>query len=187
MRDEDLLEALGLELPRVEKPLVPSAAQEPGLFAQLDTPQGRDLIQTHLKLHFRTKNVRADGNCQFRAIAWWRYGSEEEHRRVRREVYDQLVNDPHILRLGGSGENWFEVDDGVYGPPERCLDDGLFGNHATLQAAANRYHARIVYVDNTGVPQAVDPCDGTPPGEVWYLRWLDHTHYMVFERVGDAY
>ena len=50
----------------------------------------------------QVRPVAADGNCQFRALAWAMYGSDARHRDVRAAVCDYMhVNIKHFIKFIG--------------------------------------------------------------------------------------
>jgi len=91
-----------------------------------------ELLQKH---SVRERAVKADGNCQFRALADQLYGTEEHHAVMREQVVAQLRGDPS--RYSGFVPGRFE---------EYIKDmarDCTWGDHVTLQAAADILGVRI--------------------------------------------
>mmetsp|Transcript_79766 Transcript_79766/g.222028 ORF Transcript_79766/g.222028 Transcript_79766/m.222028 type:complete len:180 (-) Transcript_79766:86-625(-) len=88
----------------------------------------------------RERVVAADGNCQFRALADQLYGSEEHHAQMRSQVCAQLRACPD--RYAGFVPERFE------GYVARMERDGTWGDHVTLQAAADALGVKInVFTD----------------------------------------
>jgi len=89
-------------------------------------------LDTRLKLYgLREKVVRGDGNCQFRAIADQLFRDEERHAECRAVVINQLRRAaeeyaPYVP------ENYDEY-------VETMSKDTTWGDHITLQAAADAY------------------------------------------------
>lgn len=134
----------------------------------------------YLKACYKEHRIRADGNCQFRALAFL-LGNESTHESIRQKLCNVLQAGVGLARpADAEGDNWFEVGDGSYGPIDLCRKDGQWGNYQTLQAAAHLYDVRIVYVDDGGTPVALEPRDTSESGKVWFLRWHNHYHYSVF-------
>jgi len=79
--------------------------------------------------------VRGDGNCLFRALADQLYGSENHHGALRAQVVDQLK---------ASQEHYSVVIPGRFDAYlAEMAQDGSWGDHVTLQAAADAFGKRI--------------------------------------------
>ncbi|KAJ3693103.1 hypothetical protein LUZ60_012198 [Juncus effusus] len=82
--------------------------------------------------------VQGDGNCQFRALSDQFYRSPEHHKFVRQQVINQLESHPEIYE--------------GYVPMEYCeylkklSKTGEWGDHVTLQAAADSYGVKIFVI-----------------------------------------
>ncbi|KAG6519510.1 hypothetical protein ZIOFF_023004 [Zingiber officinale] len=92
-----------------------------------DIPSVDEEISDHQRLLDRLKlydlielKVQGDGNCQFRALSDQFYLTPEHHKFVREQVVNQLKSHPEIYQ--GSGE---------------------WGDHVTLQAAADSYGVKM--------------------------------------------
>ncbi|CAL9776380.1 unnamed protein product [Musa acuminata subsp. burmannicoides] len=79
--------------------------------------------------------VQGDGNCQFRALADQLYRSPEHHKFVRQQVVDQLRSHPEIY----DGYVPMSYDDYL----KKMSKNGEWGDHVTLQAAADSYGVKI--------------------------------------------
>ncbi|XP_020113494.1 OTU domain-containing protein DDB_G0284757-like [Ananas comosus] len=79
--------------------------------------------------------VQGDGNCQFRALSDQLYQSPEHHEFVRQQVVDQLESHPEIYK---------EYVPMAYREYLKKLSKwGEWGDHVTLQAAADSYGVKI--------------------------------------------
>lgn len=122
-------------------PMQAWAQTEPGLQASAlpsreDPAASRRRLSELLKKHgVRERPVRADGNCQFRALADQLYASEEHHAAVREQVIAQLrqASDRYCGFVPG------RFDDYVAEMARDCT----WGDHVTLQAAADALGVRI--------------------------------------------
>eukprot|EP00931_Biecheleriopsis_adriatica_P121099 TRINITY_DN96179_c0_g1_i1.p1 TRINITY_DN96179_c0_g1~~TRINITY_DN96179_c0_g1_i1.p1 ORF type:complete len:207 (+),score=37.33 TRINITY_DN96179_c0_g1_i1:46-621(+) len=115
--------AVPLEPKVVAKPITPAAAVR-------ESEQSRQRLLQLLRKHgVRERQVGADGNCQFRALADQLYGSEDHHAAVREQVVNQLRAAAEHYRgfVPGRFEDYL-VD---------MSRDGTWGDHVTLQAAAD--------------------------------------------------
>ncbi|KAL3531952.1 hypothetical protein ACH5RR_005473 [Cinchona calisaya] len=82
--------------------------------------------------------VQGDGNCQFRALSDQVYRTPEHHKFVRQQVVNQLQAHPEMYE--------------AYVPMEYCeylnrmSKNGKWGDHVTLQAAADSYGMKIFVI-----------------------------------------
>ncbi|KAM7262535.1 hypothetical protein ACFE04_000218 [Oxalis oulophora] len=82
--------------------------------------------------------VQGDGNCQFRALSDQLHGDPDQHKYVRRQVVNQLKSHPEIYE----GYVPMEYDHYV----AKMSRSGEWGDHVTLQAAADSYGVRIFVI-----------------------------------------
>ncbi|XP_020273222.1 OTU domain-containing protein DDB_G0284757-like isoform X3 [Asparagus officinalis] len=82
--------------------------------------------------------VQGDGNCQFRALSDQFYRTPEHHKFVRQQVINQLKSHP---------ENYEGYVPMAYGDYLKKLSkSGEWGDHVTLQAAADSYGVKIFVI-----------------------------------------
>ncbi|KAG0546540.1 hypothetical protein BDA96_01G003100 [Sorghum bicolor] len=79
--------------------------------------------------------VKGDGNCQFRALSDQFYRTPEHHRFVREQVVKQLESHPEIYA------GYVPMDYREY--LRKMSKSGEWGDHVTLQAAADTYGVKI--------------------------------------------
>ncbi|KAF7044726.1 hypothetical protein CFC21_053919 [Triticum aestivum] len=79
--------------------------------------------------------VNGDGNCQFRALSDQFYRTPEHHRFVRQQVVNQLESHPEIYA------GYVPMDYREY--LKKMPKNGEWGDHVTLQAAADLYGVKI--------------------------------------------
>lgn len=82
--------------------------------------------------------VQGDGNCQFRALSDQFYRTPEHHEFVRQQVINQLKSQPEIY------EGYVPMGYGDY--LEKLSRSGEWGDHVTLQAAADSYGVKIFVI-----------------------------------------
>lgn len=82
--------------------------------------------------------VEGDGNCQFRALSDQFYRSSEHHEFVRQQVVNQLKSSPEIY------EGYVPMAYNDY--LEKMSRSGEWGDHVTLQAAADSYGVKIFVI-----------------------------------------
>ena len=76
--------------------------------------------------------VSGDGSCQFRALSYAMWGSDERHGEVRRKVCDQLEKEHATYSPYVIDESWASY-------LKRMHDHSTWGDHLTLQAFADAY------------------------------------------------
>ncbi|KAG6595233.1 OVARIAN TUMOR DOMAIN-containing deubiquitinating enzyme 10, partial [Cucurbita argyrosperma subsp. sororia] len=84
---------------------------------------------------FVERKVKGDGNCQFRALSDQLFGTSERHKLVRENVVNQLKSHREIYE----GYVPMGYDDYL----EKMSMSGEWGDHVTLQAAADWYGVKI--------------------------------------------
>ncbi|KAJ0084317.1 hypothetical protein Patl1_30634 [Pistacia atlantica] len=84
------------------------------------------------------RKVQGDGNCQFRALSDQIYRTPEHHEFVRQQVVNQLKSHLEIY------EGYVPMAYGDY--LEKMSKSGEWGDHVTLQAAADLYGVKIFVI-----------------------------------------
>ncbi|KAL3520748.1 hypothetical protein ACH5RR_018897 [Cinchona calisaya] len=82
--------------------------------------------------------VSGDGNCQFRSLSDQIYRTPEHHKFVRQQIITQLQSHPELY------EGYVPMEYGDY--LKRISKTGEWGDHVTLQAAADSYGLRIFVI-----------------------------------------
>ena len=88
------------------------------------------------------KRIAADGNCQFRALSWALYGTEDRHRDVRVSVCDYMHR--NIARYVQ-----YMVDAAAYVSGMRR--QGTYGDRVSLQAFCDAYRSNVMVVSENAV------------------------------------
>eukprot|EP00929_Paragymnodinium_shiwhaense_P067228 TRINITY_DN33850_c0_g1_i1.p1 TRINITY_DN33850_c0_g1~~TRINITY_DN33850_c0_g1_i1.p1 ORF type:complete len:232 (+),score=48.72 TRINITY_DN33850_c0_g1_i1:70-765(+) len=89
------------------------------------------------------KTMQADGNCLFRALAYGMNRKEDQHKLVRAQIIEQLRATPERYM--------YFVHEAYEEYVERMSRDGEYGDHVTLQAAADALRREIlVFTDSFG-------------------------------------
>ncbi|KAJ1694655.1 hypothetical protein LUZ63_011353 [Rhynchospora breviuscula] len=84
------------------------------------------------------RKVEGDGNCQFRALSDQFYRSPEHHQFVREQVVSQLKSNREMY------EGYVPMPYNDY--LEKLSRNGEWGDHVTLQAAADSYGVKIFVI-----------------------------------------
>ncbi|KAK4385972.1 OVARIAN TUMOR DOMAIN-containing deubiquitinating enzyme 9 [Sesamum angolense] len=82
--------------------------------------------------------ILGDGNCQFRSLSDQIYRTQEHHKFVRDQVVNQLKSHPELY------DNYVPMAYGDY--LKQMNKSGEWGDHVTLQAAADCYGIKIFVI-----------------------------------------
>ncbi|CAN1337387.1 OVARIAN TUMOR DOMAIN-containing deubiquitinating enzyme 11 [Linum perenne] len=147
-------------------------------------PDVNDASFDHVRLSERLRtyglaelHMEGDGNCQFRALADQLLRSPDYHKHVRKQVIKQLK---HFRKLY---EGYVPMKYRKY--IKRMKKSGEWGDHVTLQAAADRFEVKICLItsfrDNGYIE--IRPKDKNPSREIWLSFWSE-VHYNSLYTVG---
>ncbi|GLC45796.1 hypothetical protein PLESTB_001155200 [Pleodorina starrii] len=128
------------------------------------------LLTTLRQYDLVEREVQGDGNCQFRALSDQLYGSPEHHAAVRAAVVA-------VLRQRASSYSCYVPEE--YGKYcSSMAKSGTWGDHVTLQAAADHYGLRITVVTSFGESPVIyiDPADKRSPRTLYLSFWAE-VHY----------
>ncbi|XP_033147133.1 OVARIAN TUMOR DOMAIN-containing deubiquitinating enzyme 11 isoform X2 [Brassica rapa] len=114
--------------------------------------------------------MEGDGNCQFRALADQLFRNPDYHKHVRK----------HIVKQGGIkllSDSFLDV-----------IRPGEWGDHVTLQAAADRFEAKICLVTSFREQSYIEilPHNKNPLKEAWLSFWSE-VHYNSLYSSGVPY
>ncbi|XP_062151777.1 OVARIAN TUMOR DOMAIN-containing deubiquitinating enzyme 12-like isoform X4 [Alnus glutinosa] len=123
--------------------------------------------------------VSGDGNCQFRALSDQIYKSPEYHKHVRKEIVQQLKD------YRTSYEGYVPMKYKRY--YKKMAKSGEWGDHVTLQAAADKFVAKICLLTSFRDTCFVEimPQRQTPKRELWLSFWSE-VHYNSLYEIRDA-
>ncbi|XP_011031710.1 PREDICTED: OTU domain-containing protein DDB_G0284757-like isoform X2 [Populus euphratica] len=102
------------------------------------TSDHQRLLQRLKLYNLVEKEVQGDGNCQFRSLSYQIYDAPEHHKSVREQVIGQLKSQPQMY----SSYVPMAYDDYL----EKMSRSGEWGDHVTLQAAADLYGVNIFMI-----------------------------------------
>ncbi|KAL5060024.1 hypothetical protein RYX36_031628, partial [Vicia faba] len=119
---------------------------------------------------FVENKVHGDGNCQFRALSDQLYHAPERHKFVRRQVVSQLKSNPEIY------DGYVPMEYGDY--LDKMSKSGEWGDHVTLQAAADSYGVRIFVMTSFKDTCCIEilPHFEKPTGVIFLSFWAE-VHY----------
>lgn len=115
-------------------------------------------------------SMDGDGNCQFRALADQLYGNAKKHASVRKAVVAQLKQ---------YGDRYAPyVPDSYSDYVKGMSKNGTWGDHVTLQAAADKYNAKITLITSFKEKFVVEivPRASRPRLDLW-LSYYAECHY----------
>ncbi|KAG9148894.1 hypothetical protein Leryth_022733 [Lithospermum erythrorhizon] len=123
--------------------------------------------------------IEGDGNCQFRALADQLFQNQDYHKHVRKEVYKQLKHSRKLY------EGYVPMKYRRYIKTMKKL--GEWGDHVTLQAAADRFGAKICVVTSFRDASYIEilPKDRNFSRVVWLSFWSE-IHYNSLYEIGDV-
>jgi hypothetical protein len=118
----------------------------------------------------KEKKVEGDGNCQFRSLSDQLFGSTDRHAEVRRMTINQLKSANDLY------EPYVPEDYDEY--VAKMSKDGEWGDHVTLQAAADCYGRRICVLSSYKTNFIIDikPQKTLHPRVLWLSFWAE-VHY----------
>lgn len=122
--------------------------------------------------------VEGDGNCQFRSLADQLFRNPDYHKHVRREVVKQLKQFQKFY------ESYVPMKYRTY--LKNMKRSGEWGDHLTLQAAADRYGAKICLLTSFRDTTLIEimPKNANPSRELWLSFWSE-VHYDSLYGVDD--
>ena len=138
--------------------------------SNVNQPQPQCMKDLCAEYNCEEVQVKADGNCQFRALSLGLYGSEDRHAEVRTNI---------VQHLRENSERYFQFVESEFFADyvNRISLDGQWGDAITLQAFVEYYSRGVrVLSDNEQNPvfdhafedSSEDPITITHYGEVHY-------------------
>lgn len=123
--------------------------------------------------------MEGDGNCQFRALADQLFHNQDYHKHVRKGVVKQLK---HFRK---SYESYVPMKYKSYLKKMKRLRE--WGDHITLQAAADRFGVKICLVTSFRDTCYIEilPKEKNPSKEIWLSFWSE-VHYNSLYEVGGV-
>ncbi|XP_008231213.1 PREDICTED: OTU domain-containing protein DDB_G0284757 [Prunus mume] len=123
--------------------------------------------------------VSGDGNCQFRALSDQMYKSPEYHKHVRKEIVKQLKDYRSLY------EGYVPMKYKRY--YKKMAKSGEWGDHVTLQAAADKFEAKICLLTSFRDTCFIEimPQYQPPKRELWLSFWSE-VHYNSLYEIRDA-
>lgn len=127
---------------------------------------------------FVENKVQGDGNCQFRALSDQLYSTPEHHKLVRRKVVNQLKSHPDIYK------EYVPMDYADY--LKMMSKNGEWGDHVTLQAAADSYGVKIVVMTSFKDTYYIEILPNVKKSKgVIFLSFWAEVHYNSIYFQGD--
>ncbi|KAK6256160.1 hypothetical protein SCA6_017465 [Theobroma cacao] len=122
--------------------------------------------------------VSGDGNCQFRAISDQMYKSPEYHKHVRKDIVKQLKDHRNLY------EGYVPMKYKRY--CKKMAKSGEWGDHVTLQAASDKFAAKICLLTSFRDTCFVEimPQYQAPKHELWLSFWSEVHYNSLYEIQG---
>ncbi|KAL2239415.1 OTU domain-containing protein DDB_G0284757 [Sesamum indicum] len=144
--------------------------------ATLDHQRLLDRLQVYELVEFK---VQGDGNCQFRALSDQFYRTPEHHKFVRQQVVNQLRSCPEIY------EGYVPMAYEHY--LSKMSKSGEWGDHVTLQAAADSYGIKIFVITSFKDTCYIEILPSVQKSErVIFLSFWAEVHYNSIYPEGDC-
>ncbi|KAK4799389.1 hypothetical protein SAY86_024754 [Trapa natans] len=124
------------------------------------------------------RKVDGDGNCQFRALSDQLYQTPDRHESVRMEIVNQLSANSRVYE----GYVPMEYDEYL----SKMSRNGEWGDHVTLQAAADAYGVKILVITSFKDTCYIEIVPSNQKGEkVLLLSFWAEVHYNSIHPQGD--
>ncbi|KAG8648549.1 hypothetical protein MANES_08G009100v8 [Manihot esculenta] len=123
--------------------------------------------------------VQGDGNCQFRALSDQLYNTPDRHKVVRLHVVNQLRSHPEIY------EGYVPMEYGDY--LKKMSKSGEWGDHVTLQAAADSYGVKILVMTSFKDTCYIEilPIDQKSKGVIFLSFWAEVHYNSIYFQGGN--
>ncbi|XP_022928256.1 OTU domain-containing protein DDB_G0284757-like [Cucurbita pepo subsp. pepo] len=123
--------------------------------------------------------VSGDGNCQFRALSDQMFKSPKYHKLVRKDIVKQIKDYRSLY------EGYIPMKFSRY--YKKMAKSGEWGDHITLQAAADKFVAKICLLTSFRDTCFIEivPRSQTPKRELWLSFWSE-VHYNSLYAVQDV-
>ncbi|KAK8359514.1 hypothetical protein V6Z11_A04G101600 [Gossypium hirsutum] len=146
-----------------------------------EIPSIDEAMSDHERLQlygFDELKVQGDGNCQFRALSDQIYRTPDNHKNVRRQVVNKLKSHSEAY------EGYVPMDYADY--LKKMSKSGEWGDHVTLQAAADSYGVRIFVLTSFKDTCYIEiiPNFQKPKGVIFLSFWAE-VHYNSIHFQGD--
>ncbi|WOL12599.1 hypothetical protein Cni_G21366 [Canna indica] len=122
--------------------------------------------------------VSGDGNCQFRALSDQLYRSPDYHKNVRKDIVKQLKEFRYYY------EGYVPMKYKRY--YKKMGKSGEWGDHVTLQAAADKFQAKICLLTSFRDTCFIEivPQSQAPQRELWLSFWSEVHYNSIYELRG---
>jgi hypothetical protein len=126
------------------------------------------------------QKIKGDGNCQFRALSDQLYRTPEHHKFVRKSVVTQLKTTPDAY------SNYVPMKYIDY--LKNMAKNGEWGDHVTLQAAADYYGVKISLITSFKDTCFIEivPTEQKSKREMYLSFWAE-VHYNSIYPIGEKF
>jgi hypothetical protein len=151
-----------------------------------EIPPEEEAVSDHERLRNRLEmfdftevKVPGDGNCQFRALADQLYKTADRHKHVRRQIVKQLKSRPD------SYQGYVPMDFSDY--LRKMSRSGEWGDHVTLQAAADAYRVKIVVLTSFKDTCYIEilPTSQESKGVIFLSFWAEVHYNAIYLNRGN--
>jgi hypothetical protein len=127
------------------------------------------------------QKIKGDGNCQFRALSDQLYRTPEHHKFVRKSVVTQLKTTPDVY------SNYVPMKYTDY--VKNMGKNGEWGDHVTLQAAADYYGVKISLITSFKDTCFIEitPTEQKSEREMYLSFWAEVHYNSIYPAGGKSY
>ena len=118
----------------------------------------REVLNSNLdKFGFVETKVPSDGNCQFRSIAWYVFGTDDKFSVVRERIINHMTEHPPLY------SDFIEGGVTEYNKYlQKMSRDMEWGDHLTLQAASDLFGFRVQIVTSHALTEGQEKRSSLP-------------------------
>ncbi|KAI5067151.1 hypothetical protein GOP47_0017679 [Adiantum capillus-veneris] len=170
--------AIGKRLSHLSSiPHIPRVNRSIPTYTEAETDHQR-LLERLYEYGLQERRMSGDGNCQFRAISDQLYGTPEKHKSVRKHVHHQLKAWKDLYR------EYVPMKYSDYVRKMKKL--GEWGDHVTLQAAADWFGMKICLVTSFKDTRYIEILPKTPRqrNDIFLSFWSE-VHYNSLYQAPD--
>lgn len=126
--------------------------------------------------------IRGDGNCLFRSVSYCLFGTQENHREIRLQVVERVVNNWHRYKDFIIGDRSYGLEIRVASDYERLMArDGEYAGHVELHCVSELYPDVTFVVHRDLCTKVIEYGQGRVIKHLLFSGYLDAGHYSVLE------
>jgi len=137
---------------------------------------GKRLLAERLEcLQMDMREMDDDGNCQFRALSYELFGTQDRHKEVRQLATRHMEKSPDLYQVFFEEEHEFKTY------LEGMTKNGVWGDELTLRAVADAIGVKIHVVTSQDENWYLQYEPASPSMRELYLAYISPIHYNTLE------